>query len=58
VEVTTSTEAAIETNLFDTGTGSMVWSGTSSAMNPEGIINISTTVADIVIKAMTKDGFL
>ena len=58
VDVTTSTEATIETNLFDTGTGRLVWSGTSSAMNPEGIITISRDLADSVIKAMTRDGLL
>jgi hypothetical protein len=58
VEVTTSTEAAIETTLFDTGTSYMVWSATSSAVNPEGIITVSREVADIVIKAMTRDGLL
>ncbi|MFZ4857231.1 MAG: hypothetical protein ACOYL3_12625 [Desulfuromonadaceae bacterium] len=56
VEVVTSTQVSIETNLFDAGTGMMVWSGTSSAVNPEGIINVSTQVADIAIKAMKKDG--
>ena len=58
VEVVTSTQVSIETNLFDAGTGLMVWSGTSSAVNPEGIITITTTIADNVIKAMKKDGLL
>ena len=58
VEVITSTEAFIETNLFDTGTGKMVWSGTSNAVNPEGIITITTTIADNVIKALHKDSLL
>ena len=58
VEVITSTEAFIETNLFDAGTGMMVWSGTSSAINPEGIISTTTTIADNVIRAMKKDGLL
>ena len=58
VEVTTSTKATIETNLFDTGTGRLVWSGTSSAMNPKGLITVSKELADSVIKAMAKDGLL
>jgi hypothetical protein len=58
VEVTMSTKATIETNLFDSGTGRMVWSGTSSAVNPEGIITTSRELADSVIKAMTRDGLL
>ena len=58
VEVTTSTEATIEINLFDSGTGRLVWSGTSTAVNPEGVITVSRDLADTVIKAMTKDGLL
>jgi len=58
VDVTTSTEASIETTLFDAGTGNMVWSAKSNAVNPEGIINISKDVADIVIKTMSRDGLL
>lgn len=58
VDVTTSTEAAIETTLFDAGTGNMVWSATSNAVDPEGIINLTRDVADIVIKAMSRDGLL
>jgi hypothetical protein len=58
VEVTLSTEAAIETNLFDSGSGRMVWSGTSSAVNPEGIVKITGELADAVIKSMAKDGLL
>lgn len=56
VDVITSTEAVIETSLFDADTGKMVWSGTSSAVNPEGIINLTRDVADIVIRAMSRDG--
>lgn len=58
VDVITSTQVSIETNLFDVGTGMMVWSGTSAAVNPEGIITISAHVADIAIKALKKDGLL
>jgi len=58
VEVTLSTEAAIETNLFDSATGRLVWSGTSSVVNPEGIVTITGELADKVMKAMSRDGLL
>ena len=58
VEVIQSTEAAIETNLFDAVTGRLVWSGTSRAVNPEGIINVTRELADLVVKAMARDGFI
>jgi hypothetical protein len=58
VEVILSSEAAIETNLFDGETGNLIWSGTSSVVNPEGIINITKELADKVIKAMVRDGLI
>jgi hypothetical protein len=58
VDVTSSQEAALEATLFDTVTGNMVWSATSTAINPEGIISVSKEVADIAIKELTKDGLL
>lgn len=58
VDVTLSSEAAFETNMFDAETGRMIWSGTSSAVNPEGIITLSRELADHVIKAMIRDGLI
>jgi hypothetical protein len=58
VEVITSTQVSIENNLFDATTGMMVWTGVSSTVDPEGIITITGNLADIVIKAMKKDGLL
>ena len=58
VEVTMSKESSVETNLFDSETGRLVWSCTSSAVNPEGIITSSRELADSVIKAMSRDGLL
>jgi hypothetical protein len=58
VEVTRSTKAVLETNLFDAGTGRLAWSATSNAVDPEGIITVSRELADSVIKALTRDGLL
>jgi len=58
VEVTTSTNAAIETNLFNTETGIMTWSGITNAVNPEGIITIASEVANIVLNELVKGGLL
>jgi hypothetical protein len=58
VEITQSTEAAIETNLFDSGTGLLVWSLTSGAVNPEGIITVTRDLSAIVIEAMARDGLI
>jgi hypothetical protein len=53
-----STKMTIETNLFDTGTGRLVWSGTATVTDPKGLITISTELADTVVKAMAKDGLM
>jgi hypothetical protein len=58
VDVTMSTKMTIETNLFDTGTGRLVWSGTATVTDPKGLITISTELADTVVKAMAKDGLM
>lgn len=58
--VTTSTVTTIETNLFDTGTGRMVWSGTMKGgeLKPGDVIEVSEELAALVIKAMARDGFI
>jgi len=56
VEVLLSTKMAIETNLFDAATGRLVWTGTSSAVDPEGVITASRELSAVVFKAMAKDG--
>jgi len=58
VEVLLSTKMAIETNLFDAATGRLVWTGTSSAVDPEGIITFSRGLAEVVFKEMAKDGLI
>jgi hypothetical protein len=58
VEVTRSTQAVLETSLFDAGTGRLAWSATSNAVDPAGIITVSRELADSVIKALTRDGLL
>ena len=58
VEVILSTKMAIETNLFDAATGRLAWTGTSSTVDPEGIITFSRGLAEVVFKAMAKDGLI
>ena len=58
VEIILSTNMAIETNLFDAATGRLVWTGTSSAVDPEGIITFSRALAEVVFKTMAKDGLI
>lgn len=58
VEVTTATTFTLETNLFDAVTNRMVWSGTSTVVNPKGIITVSEEFAGVAIKSMTREGVI
>lgn len=58
VEVVLSTEAALETNLFDSATGRLAWTGSSSAVDPKSIITVSRELAEAVFKAMARDGLI
>lgn len=58
VEVVLSTEAALETNLFDSATGRLAWTGTSSAVDPKSIITVSRELAEAVFRTMAKDGLI
>ena len=58
VEVTTSTTTILETNLFDTVTNKLVWSCTTTAINPKGIITVSEEFAGVVINALSKEGLI
>jgi len=58
VEVTSSTTFTLETNLFDAATGKLVWSGTSTSVNPKGIITVSKEFADVVSAALSKEGLI
>jgi len=51
-------EATIESSLFAASTAQMVWSGTTSAFDPSSMVSLSKDLAKIVIKSLTKAGFL
>jgi hypothetical protein len=58
VEVTTSTTSTLETNLFDTATGKLIWSGTTTMVDPEGLITASKKFAGVTITALSKEGMI
>lgn len=58
VEVTTSTVATLQTSLFDAGTGRLVWSGTTSAVDPAGVVTISSKLSGVVIRALASQGLI
>ncbi len=58
VEVTTAATATVETNLFDVATKRLVWSGTTTAAKPAGIITVSEEFAGVVGAALSKEGFI
>jgi len=58
VEVTLSSTTSLATDIYDTGTQTRVWTASSNAVNPEGIIKVTQEFAGIMIKAIEKDGLL
>ena len=58
VEITTSTTYALETDLFDTATQNLVWTGTTNAVDPQGIITVSKEFSGVVITEMSKEGLI
>lgn len=58
VDVTTSKTYALGTDLFDTATQNLVWSGTTDAVDPKGIITVSKEYAGVVIETLNKEGLI
>jgi len=58
VEITTSTIYGLQSNLFDTATRGLVWTGTSNAVDPQGVITASAKFAGVVINALIKEGLI
>jgi hypothetical protein len=58
VEITTSRTYVLETNLFDTKTQDLVWSGTTNAVDPQGIITLSEKYSALVSKTLEKEGLI
>ncbi len=58
VEVTNSTTFTLETNLFDTESGKLVWSGTTTTVDPKGVITASEKFSRVVITALSKEGLI
>jgi hypothetical protein len=58
VEITTSTTYGLESHLFDTATKGLVWTGTSNAVDPQGLITASEKFAGVVINTLTREGLI
>ena len=58
VEVTTSKTYALESNLFDTATQKLVWTGMTDSVNPGGVVTLSTQYAGVVINRLHTEGRL
>ena len=58
VEITTSTTFALESQLFDTATQKMVWTGITNAVDPKGIITVTEKFAGVVINELSKEGLV
>jgi hypothetical protein len=55
---TTHTVVRLETNLYDVGTGELVWSGQSETFNPSSVQDIIDSVTKAVAKRLGKEGLI
>jgi len=58
VEITTSKTYGLESHLFDSATKGIVWTGTSNAVDPRGLITASEQFAAVVITTLSKEGLI
>ncbi|MBJ6723878.1 DUF4136 domain-containing protein [Geomesophilobacter sediminis] len=56
--VSTYDLATIQVNLFDMGTGKLIWAATAQSSEPERITEVSKELADIVREQLAKAGLL
>jgi hypothetical protein len=57
-EVQTYDIATVEANLFSVASKQLVWGGTTETFNPQGVSRESAGFADVVIKALAKQGLV
>jgi len=55
---TTDKKYLVETNVYSVDQDKLVWSGTTSTMNPSKIDTTTAEIADAVIEEMKNEGFL
>ena len=55
---TTDKKYLVETNVYSVDQDKLVWSGTTSSMNPSKIDTTTAEIADAVIEKMKDEGFL
>lgn len=58
VEITTSTTFILGSDLFDTASEQRVWTGTTNAVDPKGVITVSEKFAGVVINTLSKEGLI
>jgi hypothetical protein len=55
---TTDKKYLVETNVYSVEQDKLLWSGTTSSMNPSNIETTTAEIVDAVIEKMKKEGFL
>ena len=55
---TTDKKYLVETNVYSVDQDKLVWSGTTSSMNPSKIDTTTAEIADAIIEEMKNEGFL
>ena len=56
--VTTYDVATMQVNLFDAGSGKLLWAGTVESSEPENVTAVGRDLARIVVKSLAKEGLI
>jgi hypothetical protein len=56
--MTTDVTYVIQTNVYSTNPSRLLWTGTTSTLNPNRMIDAVNEVTEVVYKQMVKDGFI
>jgi hypothetical protein len=56
--ITTDVTYVIQTNVYSTDPSRLLWTGTTSTLNPNRMIDAVNEVTEVVYRQMVKDGFI
>jgi hypothetical protein len=56
--ITTDVTYVIQTNVYSTDPSPLLWTGTTSTLNPNRMIDAVNEVTEVVYRQMVKDGFI
>ncbi len=50
--------ASVETNLYETTEGRLIWSAISETFDPDDALKVSESISEVLVKNLSEQGFL